>query len=198
MDGAHRRVRGRRAARRWCRSSRCAAATARWSGWRSSAMFTPPALSQLEEALERCRQFAGTVVTADLWDVERLPACDALPRSTRTERLAPAERELARAEPRDRLCAGATPDVTARLRGRDRRQRVRRLAAGAGARGAGLRRRAARARHASALRDRRVVDAARRTSRSSGSACATGFSDCYQLATHGRWLAASSPSCVAD
>lgn len=37
--------------------------------------FTPPTLSQLEEALERCLQFTGTVVTADLWDTERLPGC---------------------------------------------------------------------------------------------------------------------------
>ena len=49
------------------------------------------------------------------------------------------------------------------MRGRDRRQRIRRLAAGARARGARLRRRAARARHASAIRDRRVVDAARQS-----------------------------------
>jgi archaeosine synthase beta-subunit len=37
--------------------------------------FTPPTLSQLEEALERCLQFEGTVVTADLWDIERLAEC---------------------------------------------------------------------------------------------------------------------------
>jgi len=38
--------------------------------------FTPPTLSQLEAVLEQCQQFTGTVVTADLWDVERLPACE--------------------------------------------------------------------------------------------------------------------------
>jgi archaeosine synthase beta-subunit len=38
--------------------------------------FTPPALSQLEDALDGCLQFGRTVVTADLWDVERLPACE--------------------------------------------------------------------------------------------------------------------------
>ena len=38
--------------------------------------FTAPTLSQLEEALDLCLQFSGTVVTADLWDVERLPACE--------------------------------------------------------------------------------------------------------------------------
>jgi hypothetical protein len=37
--------------------------------------FTLPTLPQLEQALDLCRQFASTVVTADLWDVERLPAC---------------------------------------------------------------------------------------------------------------------------
>jgi archaeosine synthase beta-subunit len=37
--------------------------------------FTPPTLGQLESALERCLGIANTVVTADLWDVERLPAC---------------------------------------------------------------------------------------------------------------------------
>ena len=49
--------------------------------------FTPPTLSQLEEALDRCLALANTVVTADLWDVQRLPACDAC-RAARTERLA--------------------------------------------------------------------------------------------------------------
>jgi radical SAM enzyme (TIGR01210 family) len=38
--------------------------------------FVPPTLSQLEAALDGCLQFTGAVVTADLWDVERLPACD--------------------------------------------------------------------------------------------------------------------------
>jgi radical SAM enzyme (TIGR01210 family) len=37
--------------------------------------FTPPRLSQLEEALERCLEFTGTVVTADLWDLGRLTEC---------------------------------------------------------------------------------------------------------------------------
>ena len=60
--------------------------------------FTPPTLSQLEDALDRCLQFTRTVVTADLWDVERLPAC-AHCASQRVERL----RRLnvtGRAEPR--------------------------------------------------------------------------------------------------
>lgn len=37
--------------------------------------FNPPTLSQLERALDRCVPSAQTVFTADLWDVERLPAC---------------------------------------------------------------------------------------------------------------------------
>jgi len=60
--------------------------------------FVPPTLSQLEGALDRCLQFTGTVVTADLWDAERLPACEHC-RSERIERL----RRLnitGRAEPR--------------------------------------------------------------------------------------------------
>ena len=48
--------------------------------------FSPPTLSELEVALDRCMQFRSTVVTADLWDVERLPACAAC-RSERIERL---------------------------------------------------------------------------------------------------------------
>jgi radical SAM enzyme (TIGR01210 family) len=38
--------------------------------------FTPPTLSQLEDALDGCLQFTNSVVTADLWDVERLAACE--------------------------------------------------------------------------------------------------------------------------
>jgi uncharacterized Fe-S cluster-containing MiaB family protein len=37
--------------------------------------FTRPTLTQLEDALDGCLQFTGTVVTADLWDVNRLIAC---------------------------------------------------------------------------------------------------------------------------
>ena len=49
--------------------------------------FTPPTLPQLEEALDRCLALPNTVVTADLWDVQRLSACDDC-RAARTERLA--------------------------------------------------------------------------------------------------------------
>ena len=49
--------------------------------------FTPPTMTQLEEALDRCLALAGTVVTADLWDVERLSACDDC-RAARRDRLA--------------------------------------------------------------------------------------------------------------
>lgn len=38
--------------------------------------FVPPTLTQLESALELCSRIRSTVVTADLWDVERLPACE--------------------------------------------------------------------------------------------------------------------------
>lgn len=39
--------------------------------------FTPPTLRQLEGALDACVETRGTVVTVDLWDAERLPACAA-------------------------------------------------------------------------------------------------------------------------
>ena len=39
-------------------------------------LFTAPTFAQLEEALDRCMQFTGTVITADLWDAERLPGCE--------------------------------------------------------------------------------------------------------------------------
>ena len=49
--------------------------------------FAPPTLAQLEDALDRCVSIGGTVVAADLWDVERLAVCGACtPR--RIERLA--------------------------------------------------------------------------------------------------------------
>ena len=38
--------------------------------------FTPPTLSQLEETLDLCLRFKDTVVTADLWDVNKLVACE--------------------------------------------------------------------------------------------------------------------------
>jgi radical SAM enzyme (TIGR01210 family) len=46
--------------------------------------FTPPTLAELEEALDASIALEGTVVTADLWDAERLPACEAC----RAERIA--------------------------------------------------------------------------------------------------------------
>jgi radical SAM enzyme (TIGR01210 family) len=46
--------------------------------------FASPTLSQLEAALDRCVSCTPTVVTADLWDVERLPACE----HCRSERIA--------------------------------------------------------------------------------------------------------------
>ena len=52
----------------------------------SLGQFTPPTLRQLEAALDGCMQFADAVVTADLWDVERLPACEPC-RTARVQRM---------------------------------------------------------------------------------------------------------------
>jgi hypothetical protein len=38
--------------------------------------FNPPNLSQLEDALDGCLHVKSAVITADLWDAERLIACD--------------------------------------------------------------------------------------------------------------------------
>jgi len=46
--------------------------------------FVPPTLAQLEFALEQCRGITSAVVTADLWDIERLPGCA----SCRSQRVA--------------------------------------------------------------------------------------------------------------
>ena len=48
--------------------------------------FTPPTLSGLEDALDRCLELAPTVVTADLWDAHRLATCGQCS-SARIERL---------------------------------------------------------------------------------------------------------------
>jgi radical SAM enzyme (TIGR01210 family) len=48
--------------------------------------FTPPTLSQLEESLDRSLQFTSAVVTADLWDIDRLTPCEHC-RAERVERL---------------------------------------------------------------------------------------------------------------
>jgi hypothetical protein len=37
--------------------------------------FTRPTLFQLEDALDECMRFTGAVVTADLWDIDRLASC---------------------------------------------------------------------------------------------------------------------------
>lgn len=60
--------------------------------------FTPPTLSALEDALDRCLEFAPTVVTADLWDAPRLATCPECS-SARIERLARLNL-TGRAEPR--------------------------------------------------------------------------------------------------
>jgi radical SAM enzyme (TIGR01210 family) len=51
--------------------------------------FTPPTLAQLEDAVDACLHLTGTVVTGDLWDVERLATCDQCrpSRITRLQRL---------------------------------------------------------------------------------------------------------------
>jgi radical SAM enzyme (TIGR01210 family) len=48
--------------------------------------FTPPTLSQLEAALDACIGLAPFVVSADLWDASRLPACPEC-RAARIDRL---------------------------------------------------------------------------------------------------------------
>jgi uncharacterized Fe-S cluster-containing MiaB family protein len=48
--------------------------------------FVPPSLAQLEAAVDRCLGLAPVLVAADLWDVDRLPACAAC-RPRRIERL---------------------------------------------------------------------------------------------------------------
>ena len=48
--------------------------------------FTPPTLSQLEEALDETLRFTSSAVTADVWDAQRLPACGHC-RAGRIERL---------------------------------------------------------------------------------------------------------------
>jgi archaeosine synthase beta-subunit len=48
--------------------------------------FVPPTLSQLEDALDGCLQFESAVVTADVWDAERLSACEHC-KAKRIERL---------------------------------------------------------------------------------------------------------------
>jgi hypothetical protein len=49
-------------------------------------LFQPPTLQELESALDRCIGWKHTVVTIDLWDVERLEACPAC-REQRVERM---------------------------------------------------------------------------------------------------------------
>ncbi len=67
--------------------------------------FAPPSLRELESALDACLSPARTVVTADLWDVNRLAGCD----SCREERVARMERinRTGRREPPIRCAACA-------------------------------------------------------------------------------------------
>jgi archaeosine synthase beta-subunit len=48
--------------------------------------FVPPTLAQMEDALDGCLQLESTVVTADVWDAERLSACEHC-KAKRIERL---------------------------------------------------------------------------------------------------------------
>jgi radical SAM enzyme (TIGR01210 family) len=59
--------------------------------------FTAPTLAELEQTLDRCSHVTAAVVTADLWDANRLAACEQC-RQRRTERLAKMN-VTARAEP---------------------------------------------------------------------------------------------------
>src|SRR5207237_3071120 len=52
----------------------------------ASGHFTRPTLRQLETALDHCAGWDSTVVTADLWDAEKLEACP-LCRNARVESL---------------------------------------------------------------------------------------------------------------
>jgi archaeosine synthase beta-subunit len=53
---------------------------------RALGAFTSPTLAQLEAALDRCLGLGRAVVTADLWDVTLLAACEVC-RARRIERL---------------------------------------------------------------------------------------------------------------
>ena len=68
--------------------------------------FVPPTLLQLEEALDLSLQLTGTVVTADLWDVERLSSCEQC-RGDRIDRLGRLN-ATGRAEP-PCVCSNCTP-----------------------------------------------------------------------------------------
>ena len=48
--------------------------------------FAPLNLTKLELVLDGCQQFTTAVVTADLWDIDQLPACEHC-RMARVERL---------------------------------------------------------------------------------------------------------------
>ena len=44
---------------------------------KSLGAFTPASLAQLEDALDECLRFTSSVITADLWDLDRLATCTA-------------------------------------------------------------------------------------------------------------------------
>lgn len=65
--------------------------------------FVPPTLRQLEEALDQCLEIPGTVVTADLWDADRLISCV----HCGAERLARLERLNLTGRPESRIACTA-------------------------------------------------------------------------------------------
>jgi hypothetical protein len=65
--------------------------------------FTPPTLSQLEDALDGCAHIPGAAVTADSWDVEKFARCDTC-LAARKERLC---RINVSGRPEPRIACGA-------------------------------------------------------------------------------------------
>ena len=69
--------------------------------------FTPPTLSQLEDALDLCSHITTAVVTIDTWDLDRLRGCE----HCRTERIERLQRLNQTGSARPRIacpeCAGA-------------------------------------------------------------------------------------------
>jgi hypothetical protein len=83
--------------------------------------FTPPTLRQLEQTLDACAGIGPAVVTADLWDTERLAACHAC-RPRRVERMRLwNETGIVQPPLACDACASGQEEVPARSRGLPRR-----------------------------------------------------------------------------
>ena len=166
------------------RSSRCAAATARWSGCADAgeldAADARATRGRLDAALARC---GGDRHGRSLGR----RAARRLPGLRRGARLA----RLGRINRRGAPSRGSPAPRAARheraLRRRGRRLRLRRLDPGPRPRPPGPPRRAGRARPPPALRPRRVVDAARRPRARAARRAATTCRDLHALAAYGRW-----------